>query len=61
MTAAADLCRQQVEVWKAAQARQPALFDLKDGCRPQFRAYRRRTLLRATLPAPMTARRESAG
>ena len=29
-----ELRRQQLEAWKAAQARQPALFELKDDCRP---------------------------
>lgn len=27
--------RQQVEAWKAAQPRQPALFDLRTDCRPR--------------------------
>ena len=30
-----DLRRQQLEAWKAAQARQDALFELKDDCRPE--------------------------
>jgi hypothetical protein len=29
-----ELRRQQLEAWKAAEARQLALFDLKDDCRP---------------------------
>jgi hypothetical protein len=29
-----ELRRQQLEVWKAAQPEQRALFDLKDDCRP---------------------------
>jgi hypothetical protein len=30
-----ELRRQQLEAWKAEQARQLALFELKDDCRPQ--------------------------
>jgi hypothetical protein len=30
-----DLRRQQLEAWKAEQARQLALFELKDDCRPE--------------------------
>jgi hypothetical protein len=29
-----ELRRQQLEAWKTAQAGQPALFELKDDCRP---------------------------
>ncbi len=29
-----ELRRQQLEAWKAAQAQQLALFELKDDCRP---------------------------
>jgi hypothetical protein len=29
-----ELRRQQLEVWRAAQATQPALFELRDDCRP---------------------------
>jgi hypothetical protein len=29
-----ELRRQQLEAWKAAEARQLALFELKDDCRP---------------------------
>jgi hypothetical protein len=29
-----ELRRQQLEAWRAAQAQQPALFELKDDCRP---------------------------
>ncbi|MDX6574547.1 MAG: hypothetical protein QOE96_500 [Blastocatellia bacterium] len=28
-----ELRRQRLEAWKAAQPRQPALFELRDGCR----------------------------
>jgi len=30
-----ELRRQQIEAWQAEQARQLALFELKDDCRPQ--------------------------
>jgi hypothetical protein len=30
-----ELRRQQLEAWRADQARQLALFELKDDCRPQ--------------------------
>jgi hypothetical protein len=30
-----ELRRQQLEAWRVDQARQPALFELKDDCRPQ--------------------------
>ena len=29
-----ELRRRQIEAWKAAEARQLALFELKDDCRP---------------------------
>ena len=29
-----ELRRQQVEAWRASRPRQPALFELKDDCRP---------------------------
>ena len=29
-----ELRRQQLEAWRAAQPKQPALFELKDDCRP---------------------------
>lgn len=55
-----DLRRQQLEAWKAAQARQPALFELKDDCRPPSERtaagrYREPTLL-ALMTAGRTAR-----
>lgn len=31
----AELRRQQLEAWQAEQARQLALFELKDDCRPE--------------------------
>jgi hypothetical protein len=30
-----ELRRQQLDAWKAAQPSQPALFELKDDCRPE--------------------------
>lgn len=30
-----ELRRQQLEAWRAAQAEQPALFELKRDCRPE--------------------------
>jgi hypothetical protein len=30
-----ELRREQLETWKAAQGEQPALFELKDDCRPE--------------------------
>jgi hypothetical protein len=30
-----ELRRQQLEAWKPAQPLQPALFELKDDCRPE--------------------------
>jgi hypothetical protein len=30
-----ELRRQQLEAWRGAQAEQPALFELKDDCRPE--------------------------
>jgi hypothetical protein len=30
-----ELRRQQLEAWKAAEAKQRALFELKDDCRPE--------------------------
>jgi hypothetical protein len=30
-----ELRRQQLEAWKAGQSSQPALFELKEDCRPE--------------------------
>jgi hypothetical protein len=30
-----ELRRQQLEAWRVAQGEQPALFELRDDCRPQ--------------------------
>jgi hypothetical protein len=30
-----DLRRQQIEVWKKSEGSQPALFELRDDCRPR--------------------------
>jgi hypothetical protein len=35
------LRRQQLEAWKKAEGKQPALFELRDDYRPQARAWRR--------------------
>jgi hypothetical protein len=45
-----ELRREQLEAWKAAQPRQPALFELKDDSRPAAESsadgrYREPTLL----------------
>jgi hypothetical protein len=45
-----ELRREQLEAWKAAQPKQPALFELKDDCRPAAERtaagrYREPTLL----------------
>lgn len=45
-----ELRRQQIEAWKATQPRQPALFEMKDDCRPKTERtadgrYREPTLL----------------
>jgi hypothetical protein len=56
-----ELRRQQLEAWKAAQGEQPALFELRDDCRPQAERTTAGRYLEPTLFADMTARRESAG
>jgi hypothetical protein len=45
-----ELRRQQLEAWKAERGEQPALFELRDDCRPQAERsaagrYREPTLL----------------
>jgi len=45
-----ELRSEQIEAWKAAQPRQPALFEMKDDCRPKSERtadgrYREPTLL----------------
>jgi hypothetical protein len=45
-----ELRRQQLEIWRAEQCRQLALFELKDDCRPEAERtaagrYREPTLL----------------
>jgi hypothetical protein len=45
-----ELRRQQIEAWKAAQPQQPALFALREDCRPKAERtaagrYREPTLL----------------
>jgi hypothetical protein len=56
-----ELRRQQLAAWKAAQPEQPALFELKDDCRPQTERTAAGRYREPTLFAVMTARRESAG
>lgn len=45
-----DIRRQRIEAWKAVQPKQPALFDVKEDCRPKAERtvagrYREPTLL----------------
>jgi hypothetical protein len=56
-----ELRRQQLEAWKAAEARQLALFELKDDCRPATERTAARRFCEPTLFAVMPTRRESAG
>jgi len=56
-----ELRRQQLAAWKAAQPEQPALFELKDDCRPKAERTAAGRYQEPTLFAIMTARRESAG
>jgi hypothetical protein len=56
-----ELRRQQLEAWKAAQGAQPALFELRDDCRPQAERSAAGRYREPTLFADMTTRRESAG
>jgi hypothetical protein len=55
------LRRQQLAAWKAAQPEQPALFELKDDCRPLPERTAAGRYQQPTLFADMTARRKSAG
>jgi hypothetical protein len=55
-----ELRRQQLEAWKAEQARQLALFELKDDCRPEAERTAAGRFLEPTLFADMTTRREIA-
>jgi hypothetical protein len=56
-----ELRRQQLEARKAAEARQLALFDLKDDCRPATERTAAGRYAEPTLFALMPSRRESAG
>jgi hypothetical protein len=56
-----ELRRQQLEAWRAEQARQLALFELRDDCRPEAERTAAGRYLEPTLFSDMTARRESAG
>ena len=56
-----ELRRQQLEAWKAERGAQPALFELRDDCRPEAERTAAGRYLEPTLFADTTARRESAG
>ncbi len=56
-----ELRRQQLEAWKAAQPKQPSLFELKDDCRPAAERTAAGRYQEPTLFAVMPPRRESAG
>jgi hypothetical protein len=56
-----ELRRQQLEAWKAEQARQLALFELKDDCRPEAERTAAGRYAEPTFFAVMPTRRESAG
>jgi len=49
-----ELRRQQLEAWKAEQARQLALFELKDDCRPHAERTAAGRYLEPTLFALLT-------
>jgi hypothetical protein len=55
-----ELRRRQLEAWKAAQGEQPALFELRDDCRPQAERTTAGRYLEPSLFADMIERRESA-
>jgi hypothetical protein len=56
-----ELRRQQLAAWKAAQPEQPALFELKNDCRPLPERTAAGRYQQPTLFAVMTPRRESGG
>jgi len=56
-----ELRRQQLEAWRAEQARQLALFELKDDRRPATQRTAAGRYAEPTLFAVMPPRRESAG
>jgi hypothetical protein len=56
-----ELRRRQLEAWKAQRGAQPALFELKDDCRPEAERSAAGRYFEPTLFADMIARRESAG
>jgi hypothetical protein len=56
-----ELRRQQLEAWKAERGEQPALFELRDDCRPEAERTAAGRYLEPTLFADKTARRESGG
>jgi hypothetical protein len=49
-----ELRRQQIEAWKAAQPRQPALFELKEDHRPAAERTAAGRYQEPTLPGLMT-------
>jgi hypothetical protein len=56
-----DLRRAQLEAWKASQPRQPALFELKDDCRPAPERTAAGRYREPTLFAESPPRRTEAG
>jgi hypothetical protein len=48
-----ELRRRQLEAWKAERGEQPALFELRDDCRPQAERTAARRYLEPTLFADM--------
>jgi hypothetical protein len=53
-----DLRRQQLEAWKASRPSQPALFELKDDCRPEAERTPAGRYREPTFFALMTSERE---
>jgi len=53
-----DLRREQLEAWKAAQPKQPALFELKEDCRPVAERTAAGRFQEPTLFAVVTERRD---
>jgi hypothetical protein len=56
-----ELRHQQLEAWKAERGEQPALFELRDDCRPEAERTATRRYLEPTLFADAISRRESGG
>ena len=53
-----ELRRQQLEAWKSSQPQQPALFELKDDCRPAAERTAARRYQEPTLFSFIIARGE---